>query len=624
MIKVIEEKCIGCNACIRACPVVTANRYDGNVVHINHDACIQCGECVKSCTHGARDYDDDVAKFLADLKKRKISLVVAPAIRTAMDGKWRHVLDWLKREGAREVYDVAFGADICTYMHLEYIKQHPDAKVISQPCAAIVNYAEKHNPDILGHLSPIHSPMLCSAVYIKKYLGNNDTLVGISPCIAKGDEFKNTGIIEYNVTFRKLTEYIKKHKVTLTSGHSSFEWSDVRGFDGAFYPIPGGLKECLKVHAPNLSVTTSEGVHKVYPDLDEYLKVDKRNRPAVYDVLSCEFGCNSGAGALEDFSSFSAASIMTSVKDYSFKQFAFKRFPKRVFRKLDMNDFIRTYKDRSANTKITEACIDAAFERMEKYTQADRTINCHACGYKSCRAMAKAIASGCNIPGNCIVYEKNKTQQIQDETLIAKQQLAEAVSEMRVALQSLQDKVMPIAANTDENMEQSNTALARMEELSEAVKNALHALNGIKESVFNIRSDIEGYESILKGITDIAFQTNILALNASIEAARAGEAGKGFAVVADEVRSLALKSDETVKRAEEYTERIQRNIDFIVGDTENVVENAKVTADGADATSHVIELTNEGSKSIANNVQEISAIVEELNATVTQMNSDFR
>lgn len=54
-------------------------------------------------------------------------------------------------------------------------------------------------------------------------------------------------------------------------------------------------------------------------------------------------------------------------------------------------------------------------------------------------------------------------------------------------------------------------------------------------------------EKIIKTIEDIAFQTNILALNASVEAARAGAAGKGFAVVADEVRNLAGKSAEAVK-----------------------------------------------------------------------------
>lgn len=64
-----NDKCVGCNKCIRSCPAITANvAMDGKIM-VDEDACIACGACFDNCKHEARDYEDDTNIFLKDLKE---------------------------------------------------------------------------------------------------------------------------------------------------------------------------------------------------------------------------------------------------------------------------------------------------------------------------------------------------------------------------------------------------------------------------------------------------------------------------------------------------------------------------------------------------------------------------
>ena len=122
-----EEKCVGCNKCIRNCIVFDANfaRVVGkeNKVAVNPDKCVLCGKCIEVCDHEARDFTDDTEVFFEDLQKGdKISVIAAPAIRANFE-KYENLFGLLKSKGVDVIYDVSFGADITTWAYLKAIKE---------------------------------------------------------------------------------------------------------------------------------------------------------------------------------------------------------------------------------------------------------------------------------------------------------------------------------------------------------------------------------------------------------------------------------------------------------------------------------------------------------------------
>ena len=127
LINIDEEKCVGCNSCIRVCPSPLANKayMDSKgklVISIDDKMCIKCGSCIAACNHKARYYVDDTEEFFDRLDKgENLSIIVAPAIMVAYPDSWFKILTWLRNKGVKFIYDVSFGAELTVMKYIEYI-----------------------------------------------------------------------------------------------------------------------------------------------------------------------------------------------------------------------------------------------------------------------------------------------------------------------------------------------------------------------------------------------------------------------------------------------------------------------------------------------------------------------
>lgn len=185
------------------------------------------------------------------------------------------------------------------------------------------------------------------------------------------------------------------------------------------------------------------------------------------------------------------------------------------------------------------------------------------------------------------------------------EQQASALAETASAMEQLNSTVKQNA----DNAAQAST------EAANASKTATHggdAVHQVVETMNELNKSSQEIAGIISTIDSIAFQTNILALNASVEAARAGEHGRGFAVVAEEVRNLAQRSAEA---AREINVLISSNLERVNHGNARAEEASKSTEEIVAAIARVTDIMQEISHASA----EQSAGVQEVGQAVTEM-----
>ncbi|QJT07899.1 methyl-accepting chemotaxis protein [Oceanidesulfovibrio marinus] len=212
---------------------------------------------------------------------------------------------------------------------------------------------------------------------------------------------------------------------------------------------------------------------------------------------------------------------------------------------------------------------------------------------------------------------------------------SERASETATAMEEMNATVLEVARNASEAAESADSARSKAMGGSSVVTDVVTSINDVSTRTSQMKSSLdslgrraEDIGAIMTVITDIADQTNLLALNAAIEAARAGEAGRGFAVVADEVRKLAEKTMSATSEVGRAIDAIQQetrgtveSMDEASGAVQLSTEYAEQAGAALQEIVRIVETTSDQVRSIATASEQQSAASEEINRAIEEVNS---
>ncbi len=395
-----KAQCQDCYKCVRHCPVKSIRVENGNAI-VNPQDCILCGNCVAICPVNAKKIRDDLPWVKQIIKdKQKVIVSLAPSWVTEFpELTSQQMLVALKKLGFWGVSETAFGAQIVSSAVADLIRAKTQPVMISTACPVIVEYIRKYHPHLTNMLTPLLSPALTHAKFLKAEYGEDIGIVFIGPCIGKKLEAaENPELIDLSLTFEDLRHWWQALEINpkyLTSKEPE-QFIPEAAAEGVLYPIDGGMIDGVKKHGEFENVhfmSISGGVHiqHALDGLDEFASDDKQ---VFIEILACDGGCINGPRS----------------KSQSFT----------ALKRIQINDTLTVRPDNSSclaglatrdyyvqngvyDKVFTPQEIDAALRKIGIVHQVDE-LNCGGCGYNTCREFVNAMLNGKAEGSMCVAH----------------------------------------------------------------------------------------------------------------------------------------------------------------------------------------------------------------------------